>query len=219
MITSFWRPRLRLAAGAAAAAAAAALAAPAQAALVQGDWDPAYGVPFPELGWRGTTIIDVPLACLALSGTVVNDGVSCPLMTMVGALVQFYDIANPVPTVETLDFGGAVDIDRIFVSGGYVTAFALDSTGLVLSGVPAPGGDLAYFGLDIDFAGDITEAVLTWYEGIGNPAGGRNDPGSPAIVHITQSAGSPPPSPVSLPATLALALTGIALLGATRRRG
>lgn len=218
MITSDWRTRLRLTAGA--VATAAALAGPAQAALVQGDWDPNFGAPFPALGWRGTTTIDVPLACLALSGTVVNDGVSCPLMTMVGALVEFYDIGSPVPTVETLDFGGAVIVDRIFVTGGFVTAFALDSTGLVLStsslGVTVPGGEQAYFGLEIDFSDGITEAVLNWYEDIGNPAGGRSDPDFPAIVRIRQFDGPPTPAPV--PATLALALAGLVLLGSTRRR-
>ncbi len=203
-------------------ACTAALAGPAHAAFVQGDWDPPFGAPFPDLGWRGTTTIEVPLACLALSGTIVNDGSLCPLMTVVNAEVQFYDVATPVPTVETLNFDTLVAVDRIFVTAGVVEAFALDSLGLVLStsplGVTAPPpGDQAYFGLAIDFViGGDTEAVLTWYEGIGNPAGGRSDPDFPAVLRITQTTD---PAPVPVPATLALALAGLALLAGTRRRG
>jgi hypothetical protein len=206
----------------AAAALSLALAAPAQAALVQGDWDPPFGAPFPQLGWRGTATLDVPLACLALSGTIVNDTLSCPLMTVVGATVEFYDLGDlsPVPaTVEVLDFDAFVAVDRIFVNAGQVEGFALDSTGRVLStsplGVTVPGGDQAFFGLEIDFVvGGDTVAVLSWYEDIGNPANGRNDPAFPAIVRISQFEASVP-----VPATLALALAGLALMGGLRRRG
>jgi hypothetical protein len=45
--------------------------------------------------------------------------------------------------------------------------------------------------------------------------GGRNDPDRPAIVTVTQT---DTPAAVPLPATLSLALAGLALLGATRRR-
>lgn len=206
----------------AALAGAAALAGPAQAAFVQGDWDPPFGPPFPDLGWRGTTTIDVPTACLALSGTIVNDGSLCPLMTVVNAEVQFYDVNTPVPTVETLDFDALVAVDRIFVSAGVVEAFALDSLGLVLSTSPlafttVPPGGQAFFGLDVDFVvGGGTEAVLTWYIGNIDPATGRSSPDFPAFLRITQTTD---PSPVPVPATLALALAGLALLGGTRRRG
>jgi hypothetical protein len=195
------------------------LAGAAQAALVQGDWDPDYGVPFPQLGWRGSVTIDVPDACLALGGTIVNNTVACPLMTVVGAQVEFYDLANPVPTVETLDFGGLVEVDRIFVSGGIVQALAMAGNGLVLSqsplGVTVPGGQQAYFQLDIDFSlsgpagvGDSI-AVLTWFPGLDTTPGGRNDPGFPAILTITQQG---TPVPVPAPGTLGLALAALALL-------
>lgn len=211
------RPRHTLAA----AGAALALALPAQAAFVQGDWDPPYGVPFPNLGWRGSATIDVPLACLGLSGTVVNDTLSCPLMTVVDATVEFYDTALPAVTVETLDFDSLVAVDRIFVNAGQVEAFALDGTGRVLSTSPlaitSTTLDQAYFSLDIDFVvGSDTLAVLHWYEDVGNPASGRNDPDFPAIVRIRQFEA---PAPVSLPGTLGLALAGLALTGALRRRG
>ena len=46
-------------------ALAAAAAGPAQAVYVVGNWDPDYGTPFGNLGWRGTITIEVPSACLA----------------------------------------------------------------------------------------------------------------------------------------------------------
>jgi hypothetical protein len=196
---------------------ALALAAPAQAALVQGDWDPPFGAPFPQLSWGGTVTINVPTACLALSGTVLNSGTACPLMTVVNAEVGFYDLAAPTVLVETLDFDSLVAVDRIFVNAGQVEAFALDSTGLVSStsylGITVPGGEQAWFGLEIDFVvGEDTIAVLNWFEDIGNPNGGRNDPAFPAVVEIST------PTAVPVPATLALAMAGLALMGGLRRR-
>jgi MYXO-CTERM domain-containing protein len=205
----------------AALAAAAALAGPAQAAFVQGDWDPPFGPPFPDLGWRGTTTIEVPLACLSLSGVIVNDGSLCPLMTVVNAEVQFYDVADTVPTVETLDFDALVAVDRIFVLAGVVEAFALDSLGFVFSNSPLgvttpPPGAQAFFGLEVDFViGSGTEAVLAWKADDG-AEGGRSSPDFPAYVRITQTSD---PAPVPVPATLALTLAGLVLLGGTRRRG
>lgn len=211
------RASRRLSTGASSLMLALALAAPAQAALVQGDWDPPFGAPFPQLSWGGTVTINVPPACLALSGTVLNSGTACPLMTVVNAEVGFYDLAAPTVLVETLDFDSLVAVDRIFVNAGQVEAFALDATGRVAStsylGVTVPGGDQAWFSLEIDFVvGEDTVAVLNWFERFGNPSGGRNDPAFPAIVEIST------PTAVPVPATLALALAGLALLGGVRHR-
>ena len=40
----------------------------AQASYVVGVWDPTYGPPFTDLGWRGTVTVDVPAACLNQPG-------------------------------------------------------------------------------------------------------------------------------------------------------
>ena len=42
------------------AAAALGTAAPARAAAYVGAWDPTYGAPFTNLGWRGTVYFDLP---------------------------------------------------------------------------------------------------------------------------------------------------------------
>lgn len=202
-------------------AASAALCGPAQAAFVQGDWDPPFGEPFPQLGWRGSASFEVPAACLVLSGTVLNTGGACPTISLLSAEVEFYDIAAPATTVETLDFAGFVALSRIEVDDGLVQGFTLVSTGLVPStsplGLTVPGGEQAAFGLDIDYViGGDTIAVLSWAENVGNPREGRNDPAFPAIVRITQTAD---PVAVPVPATLGLALAGLALLAALTATG
>lgn len=215
------RFRLRHALAPLAVVLAATSVAPAHAVLIQGDWDPPFGAPFPDLGWRGTSTINVSGACLALSGVIINDGLVCPLMTVVQAEVGFYDLGDlSLSTVETLNFDSLVAVDRIRVNAGQVEAFALDSLGRVLStsalGVTVPGGDQAYFSLELDFDAVENLAVLSWYEEVGNPASGRSDPAFPAIVRIQQF--DAPPVGVPAPASVALVLLGLGLVAAQRRR-
>ena len=90
----------------------------AHATYVVGSWDPAYGAPFTNLGWRGTSTSDIPADCLALGnvGTVLNNGAVCSLMSVVSARVEFYDLTDPTQTtVDTLFFDSAVAVSSIFL--------------------------------------------------------------------------------------------------------
>jgi len=90
--------------GAAIAVVAATFAAPTQAAIFAGDWDPAFGAAFPDLGWRGEAHFFVPDACLALDGWVFNFG-QCSGMKILDAEVEFYSLSDPTEaTLETLLF-------------------------------------------------------------------------------------------------------------------
>lgn len=85
-------------------AASFALASPAQAALYSGDWDPAFGSAFPDLGWRGDATFFIPDACVGLSGWVFNFG-QCSGMKILEAEVEFYSLSDPASTtLETLVF-------------------------------------------------------------------------------------------------------------------
>lgn len=183
-----------------------ALCSTAQAAFVQGDWDPAYGAPFPDLGWRGSAEFQVSAACLALPNGPSAVGGPCTATSVV-AEVEFYDVADVPTTLQTLDFGLGASITDLFLTDGVVTAFRLVSTTRVGSSITQAGS--AFFELEIDF--DLygnTEAVLSWFvDGTALEPGGTN--GEPALVTVTQ---------IPLPATLGLGLTALALMGALRRR-
>lgn len=106
---------------------AATLVFSGQAHAVQfvGEWDPAFGSPFTELGWRGEATFEIPAACLSLNGNVWNnDPCSANGMKILSAEVEFYDLDTPSVTAETLFF----DIPS-------TTVLSMTVTGGVLSGV------------------------------------------------------------------------------------
>ncbi len=78
----------------------------AQAAVYTGVWDPAYGAPFTNLGWRGSAHYAVPNACEPAGTADINNLASCGGAAVVtSAEVEFYDVtAGGQPTLATLVF-------------------------------------------------------------------------------------------------------------------
>jgi hypothetical protein len=78
---------------------------PAQAVIYTGAWDPAFGLFFPELGWRGEAKFFVPDTCDTDSGWKLN-AFSCSGMEILSAEVDFYKLSDPNNTAfqETLLF-------------------------------------------------------------------------------------------------------------------
>lgn len=209
--------RIRAAGRCIALAAGLAAIAPAQAALIVGVWDPVYGPPFPNLGWSGNITLFAPNSCVSLAaGTYNNDGLSCALITVVSAQVDFWNTANPAVTLETLNFGSDVSIGSFAVDGaGTVTAFGSDIIGTELSGLALAGND--YFGLGFDIVANKTQANLYYTSAAGLPVGPPplygfdGVSGTPGAVGLTQ-----------IPEPGSIALVGAALLAAAvarRRRG
>lgn len=206
-----------LTAATACAALMVAAVGPAHATYVVGSWDPAYGAPFTNLGWRGTSTSDIPADCLALGnvGTVLNNGAACSLMSVVSARVEFYDLTdiNQI-TVDTLDFSAAVAVSSIFLDtvtgalGGLGLVSSLDS---VLSTTPLAsiGGMQAYFWLEqVTLASGNSRARLHWGTDRDVVAGSNDEALYPASVDVRV---------VPEPGSLALALAAFAALAAFSR--
>ena len=191
---------------------------PAHATYVVGSWDPAYGVPFTNLGWRGTSTSDIPADCLALGnvGTVLNNGLSCPLMSVVSAQVEFYDLTDITQTtVDTLDFGTAVAVSSIFLDTetGALRGLGLRSLNSVLSTTPLarPGGTgvQAYFSLElVTLTSGDSRARLHWGPTSSTESGSNDEARYPASVDVRV---------VPEPGSLALALAAFAALAAFSR--
>lgn len=196
------------------------MATSAQAAFVQGDWDPPYGPPFGDLGWEGTVVIEVPDACLALSDGLYIDGVACAAASVFDAKVRLYNLAAPSAILETLDFTAAIDVSKILVEDGAVTQFEVVGIAKVLSTIPEarPGSSPlnAYFSLDIslDVGAGARTASMSWYAqpSESDPRGSNNATAFVSFAPFTAT------TPVSAPGTLALAVAAVGLLGTLRRR-
>jgi hypothetical protein len=81
------------------------------AAVYRGSWDPSFGNPYPDLGYRGFADIFVPDACLdgdPISGAWVADGDACSGggMSLLAATVELfnYTLDPNGPTIDTVVF-------------------------------------------------------------------------------------------------------------------
>ncbi len=148
----------------AAAALACALTLPAQAAIVVGTFDPAFGPLIPNLGFRGTVTVNVPDACFAGPAGFIPNAVAgpCSGMSLITAAVDLYNLNTPLlPTVKSLVFWfgvGAVN--------GVVTGFNIFTLQNELLGVDTAFSDLLFTSLtdagptgspadDINFSGNL----------------------------------------------------------------
>ena len=114
------------------AAGMAATMGSASAAVYKGAWDPAYGSPFPDLGWRGEVVVTAPGSCIS-DGWRTNLPSDCNGgMVVNSASVELYDLSDTGTTLETLSFSGGLIAAMQFSSGAL--------TGLITSPfTPVPG--------------------------------------------------------------------------------
>ena len=136
---------------------AAVFAGPAQAATYTGVWDPTYGTPFTNLGWRGTADYFVPDSCVPTGTADLNNATACGGGAIItAAQVQFYDITDTgQSTISSLFFNPAtMPVTTLrFVSGELTqlttsTSDLIHPTGLSAFSVSATTEFGLYFSLD-----------------------------------------------------------------------
>ncbi len=190
-----------------------------------GQWDPAFGGIFPELGWSGSANFIIPAGCLGLTGSFANSAPGCggAGMDVGNAQLQLYDVANPGAVLQTLDLGTApplVDGMSIETLGGVtnVTGVQTGFFGAVKGAIPEAGNGF-YFHLLL--TGDSASLIYT-ADAFDSPGCALfEEPGS-SLCGISQPQAqivfSRVPPEVPAPPTGALFGIGLAALWLMRRR-
>lgn len=91
----------------------------ADAAMFVGTFDPAFGLAFPDLGFRGNVTFDVPESCLAQNGFCTDSPLS-----MISAAVTLYDLNN-LDNSRQVGFGFFSPLTNVYIQGG--TLFGVNS--------------------------------------------------------------------------------------------
>lgn len=116
------------------AVAAGGFFATAQAAVYVGVWDPPYGQPFTDLGWRGEVRIDAPTSCGAASGFSGTTPCTPGAAYFTSAVVELYRLTGPNAgeTYNTLSFTPSTMniVQLAFVAGELVGAVSARSNWL-----------------------------------------------------------------------------------------
>jgi hypothetical protein len=213
-----WTMRVRSILSALLLGAAAALGAsgPAQAALFNGAWDPAYGGIFPELGWQASGVFDVPESCLAI-GTGNNIPISgpCAGFDVLSAEVSFYNVANPNTILNSYALDPNVIVNGINLAGGRLSGIDTGFFDFFVSELSIAGSGQYGFSL-ILVGGNLAQLIFA------NPP--QTSPGCALVPVPGASCGiSANPAigvfaPVSEPEPLALMLAGLAAIALVARR-
>lgn len=198
------------------AAAALGSAGSAQAALYSGEWDPAYGGIFPQLGWQASALFDVPESCLAIgSGNNIPISGACAGFDVISAEVSFYNIANPGTILESYALDPNVIVNGINLAGGHLAGIDTGFFDFFVSQLLIAGSGQYGFSL-ILFGGNQAQLIFA------NPA--PTSPGCAflpvpgASCGISANAATGVFRPVSEPDTLALMLASLGAIGLVARR-
>jgi len=205
-----------------------ALPGSAQAVFYAGAWDPAFGPAFPGLGWRGEATFFVPDACLSIEGTVTAFD-ACTTgpgggLKIVSAELEFYNLATPATTLETLYFSTpSTFVASVNLSSGELTAVVgafpyILPTSLSLAGAPTTSFGLGFVGeLAISCFYDRSKEPRSFSIGLPGGWAGCSDltgsDGSAPFLKFTRVSAVPEPSVLLL-----LAGAALGLAGAARRR-
>lgn len=201
------------------AAAALGSAGSARAATYTGNWDPAYGGVFPELGWEASALFEVPESCLAI-GTGNNIPISgpCAGFEVLSAEVSFYNVANPSAILNSYALDPNVIVNGINLAGGDLSGIDTGFFDSFLSALPIAGGGQYAFSL-ILFAGNQAQLIFANPPQTSPGCAFLPVPGANCGISANAATGVfAPVSEVSEPATLALMFAGFGAIGLGVRR-
>ena len=201
------------------AAAALGSAGSAQAVLYSGNYDPAYGGIFPELGWQASALFDVPESCLAI-GTGNNIPISgpCAGFEVISADVSFYNTANPGTILDTYALDPNFIVNGINLAGGDLSGIDTGFFDSFVSALPIAGSGQYAFSL-ILFAGNQAQLIFANPPQTSPGCAFLPVPGASCGISANAATGVfAPVSEVSEPATLALMLASLGAIGLVGRR-
>jgi hypothetical protein len=191
----------------------------AQAATYTGNWDPAYGGIFPELGWEASALFEVPESCLAIgSGNNIPISGPCAGFDVLSAEVSFYNVANPSAILNSYALDPNVIVNGINLAGGDLSGIDTGFFDSFVSALPISGSGQYAFSL-ILFAGNQAQLIFANPPQTSPGCAFLPVPGASCGISANAATGVfTRVSEVSEPATLALMLTGLGAIGLGGRR-
>ena len=197
-------------------AAAALSVGSARAAVYSGNWDPAYGPAFPQLGWQASALFDVPDACLAIgNGSNVPISGACSGFDVLSAQVSFYNVANPGTILQSYVLDTNVNITGIDITAGKLTGVDSGFFPFFVSNLSIAGSGSDSFSLVL-FGGN--KAQLVFADPAETSPFCATVPVEGAVCGLSANAAVGVFAPVPEPETYALLLAGLGALGAVARR-
>jgi len=218
-VHTVWMTRARSVLSAVLLGAAATLGAgPAQAAIYTGNWDPAYGSIFPNLGWSASAVFDVPNACLAL-GNAANVPISgsCAGFNVLSAQVDFYNIANPSTILESFSLDTDVIVNGINIAGGQLSGIDTGFFDYFVPTLSIAGSGQYSFSL-ILFGGNLAQLIYADPLATSPGCAFLPVPGASCGISQTAAIGEFSTAPIPEPETYALLLAGLGAVGFAARR-
>lgn len=218
-----------LASGAVALAALFGAASPAQAVVYVGNWDPAFGPIFTNLGFSGTATFSLPSACDGQNGVFLNSAPGCGggAIQILSASVSFYNLSAPATTLQTLNFtspGAVTSVSLLtpspFAGGTQLTGVTSDfSTGVLGTIAESKFGSNSYK-FYLSFTGNTTTLAYTLdnFSSLDCSPSKPNDEtcGFSTISPVVTF--RPLTAPIPEPETYALMLAGLGALAYAVRR-